>query len=112
MIENLQSGISDAVNVMGRGRDQAGSAVSQADETEQALDSIAEAVATIHRMNIQIATAAEEQNAVTEEMNRNVVSINDLSENSTRTARDVASAGSELAAMANELQELVSQFNK
>ncbi len=111
MIEHLQSGISDAVNVMGRGRDQAGSAVNQADETEQALDSIADAVATIHRMNIQIATAAEEQNTVTEEMNRNVVSINDLSENSTRTARDVASAGSELASMAKELQDLVSQFN-
>ncbi len=111
MIEHLQSGISDAVSVMARGRDQAGSAVSQADETEQALDSIAEAVATIHRMNIQIATAAEEQNTVTEEMNRNVVSINDLSENSTRTARDVASAGSELALMAKELQDLVSQFN-
>ena len=111
MIEHLQSGISDAVNVMGRGRDQAGSAVNQADETEQALDSIAEAVATIHRMNIQIATAAEEQNTVTEEMNRNVVSINDLSEHSTRTARDVASAGSELASMAKELQDLVSQFN-
>ncbi len=112
MIEHLQSGIGGAVEVMGRGRDQAGTAVSQADETEQALDSIADAVATIHQMNIQIATAAEQQNAVAEEMNQNVVSINDLSEHSTRASREVAAAGSELAKMAKELQDLVSQFNK
>ncbi len=112
MIEHLQSGISDAVEVMGRGRDQAGSAVSQADETELALDAIAEAVATIHQMNIQIATAAEQQNAVAEEMNRNVVSINELSEHSTKTSGEVAFSGSELAKMAQELKELVSQFNK
>ncbi len=112
MIDHLQSGIGQAVAVMARGRDQAGTAVSQADETEQALDSIAEAVATIHKMNIQIATAAGEQNTVAEEMNRNVVSINELSECSTQTARGVAAAGSELATMAKNLQELVSQFNK
>lgn len=112
MIEHLQSGIGDAVDVMARGQDQAGSAVSQADETEQALDSIAEAVATIHQMNIQIATAAEEQNAVAEEMNRNVVSINDLSDHSTAASREVATAGSALADMAKKLQDLVSQFNK
>jgi len=111
MIENLQSGIGDAVDVMARGRDQAGSAVSQADETEQALDSIAEAVATIHQMNIQIATAAEEQNAVAEEMNRNVVSINDLSDHSTTASREVAAAGSALAGMAKKLQDLVAQFS-
>ncbi len=112
MIEHLQSGIGDAVDVMARGRDQAGSAVTQADETELALDSITEAVTTIHQMNIQIATAAEQQNAVAEEMNRNVVSINDLSEHSTKASREVATAGSELAAMAKKLQDLVSQFNK
>jgi len=111
MIEHLQSGIGDAVDVMARGRDQAGSAVSQADETEQALDSIAEAVATIHQMNIQIATAAEEQNAVAEEMNRNVVSINDLSDHSTTASREVAAAGSALATMAKKLQDLVAQFS-
>ncbi len=112
MIEHLQSGISDAVDVMARGREQAGTAVSQADETRLALDSISEAVGTIRQMNIQIATAAEEQNTVAEEMNRNVVSINDLSEHSTTASRGVAAAGSELAKMAIKLQELVSQFNK
>lgn len=111
MIENLQSGIGDAVEVMARGRDQAGTAVTQADETGVALDAISDAVATIHQMNIQIATAAEEQNAVAEEMNRNVVSINDLSEHSTKAARDVADSGSNLAEMAKKLKMLVTQFS-
>jgi aerotaxis receptor len=111
MIEHLQSGIGDAVSVMARGRDQAGTAVSQADETGLALDSISEAVGTIHQMNIQIATAAEQQNAVAEEMNKNVVSINDLSEHSTQASRQVANEGSELANMAKRLRELVTQFN-
>lgn len=111
MIENLQSGIGDAVDVMARGRDQAGTAVTQADETGDALDAISDAVATIHQMNIQIATAAEEQNAVAEEMNRNVVSINDLSQHSTKAARDVAGSGANLADMAKKLKELVTQFN-
>jgi aerotaxis receptor len=111
MIEHLQSGIGDAVSVMARGRDQAGTAVSQADETGLALDAISEAVATIHQMNIQIATAAEQQNAVADEMNRNVVSINDLSEHSTQASRDVAGSGADLAEMAKKLKELVAQFN-
>jgi methyl-accepting chemotaxis protein len=112
MIEHLQSGIGDAVSVMARGRDQAGTAVSQADETGLALDSILESVATIHQMNIQIATAAEEQNAVAEEMNRNVVTINELSEHSTLASREVATSGQELADMAKKLKELVTQFSK
>jgi aerotaxis receptor len=112
MIEHIQSGISDAVSVMARGRDQASTAVSQADETGLALDSISESVGTIHQMNIQIATAAEEQNAVAEEMNRNVVTINDLSEHSTMASREVAKSGEELAQMGRKLKELVTQFNK
>lgn len=112
MIEQLQTGIHDAVEVMALGQEQATSAVSHIDETEHSLDSISAAVATIRNMNIQIAAAAEEQTAVAEEMNRNVVSISDLSESSTENARQVATAGSELADMARELQRLLSQFNR
>jgi hypothetical protein len=47
-------------------------------EPRQLLDSMVTAVGTINDMNIQIATAAEEQHAVSEEINKNLVAIQQI----------------------------------
>jgi methyl-accepting chemotaxis protein len=110
MIERLQSRSSDAVNVMEQGRQRAEKTVNQAALAGESLDSITAAVASINEMNTLIAAAAEEQSAVSEEINKNVVNINDLADDSVNGAQKTTSESEALAALAQRLQDLVSQF--
>jgi len=110
MIENLQSGTTKAVEVMESGRKQAHSSVDNAQRAGESLAAIAGAVVTISEMNTQIATAAEEQTAVAEEINRNIVNISQLSEHVSSSSEMTASSSEELSKLSLDLQELVGQF--
>jgi len=67
-------------------------------------------VATINEMNTQIASAAEEQSAVSEEINKNVTSISQISEQTASGAEQTTTSANELARLASDLQNLVGQF--
>ena len=110
MIERLQSRSSDAVNVMEQGRQRAEKTVEQAALAGESLDAITKAVASINEMNTLIAAAAEEQSAVSEEINKNVVNINDLADDSVNGAQKTTTESEALAALAQRLHDLVSQF--
>lgn len=110
MITKLQTGAKQAVEVMGKGRDQAIKGEEQAKEASDSLESIARAVSTINEMNTQIASAAEEQSATADEMNKNIVNISQVSEQTANGSQQTTAAANELAQLANDLQELISQF--
>ncbi|HQU16930.1 MAG: hypothetical protein B7Z66_00990 [Chromatiales bacterium 21-64-14] len=110
MIERLQAGAGNAVQVMDQAGGLAKSGVDQVEKAAESLASIASAVRTINDMNTQIASAAEEQSAVTEEINRNVVTISQISTETADGARQTATASQQLARLAAELQDLVSHF--
>ncbi|GAB6040225.1 methyl-accepting chemotaxis protein [Endothiovibrio diazotrophicus] len=110
MIEKLQAGAGQAVKVMEEGRAQAESSVRQAAAAGESLQTITRAVSTITDMNTQIASAAEEQTAVAEEMNRNVVNITSVADETANGASQTASASEQLAGLAHKLQSLVGQF--
>jgi len=110
MIDKLQSGAEKAVNVMTQGREQAQKSVEKANETGQSLEAITAAVATINLMNTQIASAAEEQNAVAEEINKNITRISDHAEKTSSGANSTAIASSELNGLSSELSTLMQQF--
>ncbi len=110
MIENLQAGSRRAVQVMEESRAQAHSAVEYASQSGDALSTIAEAVTRINNMSIQIASAAEEQGAVSEEINKNIVHISDMAVQTASGAEETSVASKDLARMAAELQGIVSQF--
>ncbi|GLT17852.1 methyl-accepting chemotaxis protein [Vibrio zhanjiangensis] len=80
MIERLQAGATSVANAMNTSKETAGGAVLRAEEANNALSSIRDAIQSISDMNIQIASAAEEQSLVAEEINSNTVKIKDLSE--------------------------------
>ena len=61
-------------------------------------------------MNLQIATAAEEQSKVSEEINHNVVSISRVAEDSADGAQQTAQASRELSNLASQLQGMTAQF--
>ena len=110
VIEQLQSGARNAAEVMHRGRAQVDSSVLQAQQAGSSLTSITSAVASISDMNVQIASAAEQQSAVSDEISQNVVNINQVADRVTEAAGQTAQASSQLAYLAAGLQSLVGQF--
>lgn len=79
MIEQLQTGARAVAEVMSQSKDNAKDAVTLAQGANTALDKIREAILQISDMNLQIASAAEEQSLVAEEINNNTIRIKDLS---------------------------------
>ncbi len=110
MIEKLQNGSRNAVKVMVEGTEQTERTVAQAAEAGTSLQSITDAVDYITQMNEQIASAAEEQSSVAEEINRNVVNVRDLAENTVSNANQTAQSSESLKAVAAQLQSLVKEF--
>jgi methyl-accepting chemotaxis protein len=110
MIESLQSGAQNAVRAIGQGRERAHESAERAGQNSALLRATTEAVTRINDMNAMIASAAEEQSAVAEEINRNVANINQAGDESVQGVRQVATASDELARLAAELQSLVGGF--
>ena len=110
MIERLQTGTRAAVKVMQKGRAQASSSVEQAQMAGTSLSTITVAVTRITDMNTQIASAAEQQSAVAEEINRNVVNINGVADQVTLGATQIDQASQELARLATHLLSIVNRF--
>ncbi|MCZ4293956.1 methyl-accepting chemotaxis protein [Vibrio sinaloensis] len=79
MIEQLQAGASSVSAAMNESKNTAIDAVDKAQAANGALERIREAIQRISDMNMQIASAAEEQSLVAEEINTNTVKIKDLS---------------------------------
>ena len=110
MIERLQGGARRAVEAMQQSSEQAAHGVETAAEAGSSLEKITRAVSTIAEMNTQIASAAEEQSAVAEEINRNISNISHISESNSEGAGQTATASAQLASLATELQQMVSRF--
>ena len=110
MVATLQQSAGEAVSAMQQGQTRAEQSADQAQLAKASLSRILDAVNTITDMSAQIATAAEEQTSVNEEINRNVVNISTISDNTSQEAANTSSASTELAALASELKNQVSQF--
>lgn len=110
MIERLQTGAKSAVVAMEKGQEQANSTVERAEEAGKVLKSITETVARIADKNTLIATAAEQQSSVAEEINRNVVTVNEIATETAEGAQQSAASSNKLSQLASELHQLVSSF--
>jgi methyl-accepting chemotaxis protein len=111
MIEHLQIAANDAVQVMGQGKQISERNLEQAAQTEQSLEVVFNAVGKIHDMSVQIAAAAEEQGVVSEEVSRNVNTINEVAKETTAASQETALASSKLAEQAQQLHAVVRQFS-
>ncbi len=110
VIEQLQSGTQDVVGSMGNSHRQAQGSVEQVGQAVTALRQIGDAVTVISDMNLQIASAAEEQSAVAEEINNNVATIRDVTESLSGQANESARVSQSLNSLANQQQRLMDQF--
>ncbi len=110
IIDKLQIGARESVKAMEQSRDKTLSVVDQAALAGASLTTIAESVSRINMMTGQIAAATEEQNAVVENMDENVVRISEMAQNNAATVNQTYQAGTELTHIASELQALVEKF--
>ncbi len=110
MIERLQNGTRQAVEVMQASQEKARDGVAESHRTNEALDAISQAIERINDMSSQIATAAEEQSVATEEINQTMVQINDSSHATYRLAEEVSSASEGLDEAAGRLREASARF--
>lgn len=110
VIEKLQAGSRKAVEVMNTSQEEAQSVVEQATRAGDSLARISAAVDQINEMSTQIASAAEEQSATSEEINRNITNVNDMVNETSEGAKQTALASEELARLATDLKGVVSQF--
>lgn len=86
LIERLQNQAENTVNMISRGQESINGTVSKTKQAGEALSTINESVQAISDMTTQIATAAEEQSTVIQDITKNIVAIDELSEKTAKVA--------------------------
>jgi methyl-accepting chemotaxis protein len=110
MIEKLQVGAKEAVQVMDKGRNQAHSSVKKAEQASESLTAITQAVAIIKDMSLQVASASTQQSNVTEEISRNIVNISQVATSTSEESKEMTQKSMQLDQLSTDMLELVSQF--
>lgn len=110
MIERLNGGIQEVVQAMDRSSNRMSESVQHAEGTTNALSAINEAVLLITDMNIQIASAAEEQSMVAEDISRNIENISLAAAEVAKEAEQTAAASEAMSQLSAQQKELVQQF--
>jgi methyl-accepting chemotaxis protein len=109
-IEQLQLGSKAAVQAMEQGKQRVAEGVDSTRQAGLALDEIAAAVETIVGLNTQIATAAEEQGVVANDVSRNVNDIDHSSGELAGSAEQLAEVSARIAAFSSQLVESTHRF--
>ncbi|MEG5266478.1 methyl-accepting chemotaxis protein [Pseudomonas sp. JDS28PS106] len=110
MVGAIQSGTSNAVQSMKQTSSQAQNTLQMAHGAGDVLEKITSSLGQINERNLMIATAAEEQAQVAREVDRNLISIRDLSSETSEGSNQTAIATSELSSLATDLSRLTKQF--
>ncbi|WP_028865469.1 methyl-accepting chemotaxis protein [Psychromonas aquimarina] len=88
MIEQLQTGVRQSEEIIKQSREAAISTAEEAGKANEMLATIQSAIVQINDMNLQIAAAAEEQSATSEEINRNTTNIRDITQDVSNGAHE------------------------
>ncbi|WP_024682133.1 methyl-accepting chemotaxis protein [Pseudomonas syringae] len=110
MVGSIQTGTGNAVTAMEQTSVQAHKTLEMANGAGKALLEITESISQINERNLMIATAAEEQAQVAREVDRSLVSIRDLSSQTSEGSNQTAIATAELSTLAAGLNRLTKQF--
>ncbi len=110
-VERLQRQTKEAVSVMSEGAEQNQITVELAGQAQQALGKIVATVQEISAMNSQIATAAEEQSQVAQELDRSFISISNVADETTQATHETVHASESIGEAIEKLRSMVANFN-
>lgn len=109
-IEKLQSGSGAAVTAMKKSGDRSKEVVDQARRAGESLHSIAASVDEINDMNTQIASAAEQQSTVADNISQSLEDINGRAQTTTESTERTSKAAFDVEDIARELEKSVKRF--
>lgn len=109
-IETLLQSSEQAVNSINRSQEKTGKSVEKAQAINEQIERIVQIMTKTKDMNMQIATASEEQSAVTEEVTKNITKILDLAESTEKGAELNESRMNELVESSHMLESIVEKF--
>lgn len=109
-ISEFNKGTEEVVNTVQNSRKRAETGINKVRETSDSLQNIYSSMSSISDLNLQIATAAEEQTQASAEINRNIIEINELADMTKTQAGEAARDGLSLSQKARDLAESVSLF--
>jgi len=110
LVAGLQNGTRQVSSIMLSSRELTHSSVELARKAGTSLENITQTVSNIQAMNQQIATAAEQQSSVAEEISRSILHVRDVAEQSASASEETAASSVELARLGGQLQQMVSHF--
>ena len=110
MIDKLQEQSAKTVATIQSGQNQSHTVVNQANEANSSLEQITAHIGQISDMNIQVATATEEQALVVNDMSKNVEEINQLTTETSEIADELTASSTNLQKLSVQLDKLVTQF--
>jgi len=110
MIRSIQSETRSAVTVMEEGVHEVAQGTDEAAKSGVALQTIMELVNNVSMQISQVATAAEEQTATTNEISQNMLQITDVVQQTAQGAKQSEAAAAELSKLAADLEALVHRF--
>jgi methyl-accepting chemotaxis protein len=110
MIEQLQVDARQSVTTMTESQRQSESSVSIADQAGERLVAVTRGIGEIDAMNQSVATATEEQTAVIESLNMDIIEINTLNQQGVENLEATLRACGDLERQAGRLKQLVDSF--
>ncbi|MBM7062947.1 methyl-accepting chemotaxis protein [Pseudomonas sp. UL073] len=110
MIEELQRGAREAVSTMTESQRHSEDSVAIANLAGERLSSVTHRIGEIDGMNQSVATATEEQTAVVEALNVDIIEINTLNQEGVENLQATLRACAELEQQAGRLEQLVGSF--
>jgi methyl-accepting chemotaxis protein len=110
MIEELRNGTRAAVGLMDRCSERAQASVGMANQAGEGIEEIASSVSTIMLLNEQIASAAEQQGAVTIEINNNTNAIKSVTDQTAESVQSSAESNETLVSLSRQLEGIVGGF--
>jgi len=109
-IERLQTGTNSTVKVMEESQIKSKTSVTNAEKSGKSINSILHSTEQINDMTSQIATAVEQQSAVSEEISNNINHIVTAGNNSLEQLSEVTNSSQQMQAASEKLSELTQQF--
>jgi methyl-accepting chemotaxis protein len=110
MLAKLREGSGNVVNAMETTKVSCQDTVDNNNQVMVSLDSMIQSVVEVNDLTVQIATSAEEQNSVTEEIDRNMLAIQDMISQLNNNGSETVNSTKQLAETSDSLHEIVGRF--